>query len=65
MNKENLKVNGSGVSDPTAYAVIKKDWIEKRFHDLINHIFYICNMAGFYVEGRICLVDKKTGRKFD
>jgi len=60
---EELKKNGSGYTDPTAYKAIKK--VEKeseRFHRLLNTIFYICDLAGFHVEGRIVLKDKETGR---
>ena len=35
---------------------------EERFNKLLGHIFYICGLAGFHVEGRIKLKDKKTGR---
>lgn len=34
----------------------------ERFYNLLNTIFYICNLAGFHVEGRIVLTDKKTGK---
>lgn len=60
---EELKKNGSGYTDPTAYKAIQK--VEKeseRFHRLLNTIFYICDLAGFHVEGRIVLKDKETGR---
>ena len=62
--------NGSGYYDPTAYKAMKrveadekrygKDY--ERFYNLLTIIFYICNLAGFHVEGRITLVDKKTGK---
>lgn len=38
----------------------RKDY--ERFYNLLNTIFYICNLAGFHVEGRIVLTDKKTGK---
>lgn len=31
----------------------------RRFHRLVNKIFDICEQAGFHVEGRIVLDDKK------
>ena len=64
---DNLKLNGSGYVDPTAYKAIKH--VEKtkkeeraRHFKLLNTLFYICEMAGFEVQGRIVLKDKKTGR---
>ena len=60
---EELKKNGSGYNDPTAYKAIQKvDKESERFHKLLNTIFYICDLAGFHVEGRIVLRDKETGR---
>lgn len=60
---DDLKINGSGCYDPTAWKAIKKiDEENKRYHDLLNHIFYICKLAGFAVEGRIVFRDKKTGK---
>ena len=63
MYDNDLKRNGFGYPDPTAYQAlknIKKE--EDRFHKLLNTIFYICNIAGFRIEGRITLIDEKTGR---
>lgn len=63
MAKDDLRKNGSGYSDPTAYKAIKKvDDDDERFHKLLNTIFTICELAGFRVEGRIVLQDKETGR---
>lgn len=64
MPKDNdLKRNGSGYYDPTAYAAIKKvDEEDEKFHKLLHTIFYICKLAGFEVEGRIVLTDIETGR---
>ena len=33
-----------------------------RFHDLLDTIFYITELAGFEIEGRIVLKDCKTGK---
>lgn len=61
-NKD-LKKNGSGYYDPTAYKAIRKADIEReRFMKLLDTIFTICEYAGFHVEGRITLKDKKTGK---
>jgi len=58
-----LKRNGSGYYDPTAYEAIKNvDNESDRFYKLLDTIFSICDLAGFHVEGRITLRDKKTGR---
>ena len=35
---------------------------KNRFDKLLRTIFYICDVAGFRIEGRITFVDKKTGR---
>ncbi|OPX92166.1 MAG: hypothetical protein A4E52_00107 [Pelotomaculum sp. PtaB.Bin013] len=63
MNDRDLRKNAEGYFNPTAYEAIKN--IEKeneRFHKLLHTIFYICEVSGFEIEGRIVLVDKKTGR---
>ena len=65
-----LSRNGSGYYDPTAYKAMKRVEADEkkygrdyeRFYNLLNTIFYICNLAGFHVEGRIVLADKKTGK---
>lgn len=63
MHDRKLFENGEGYSDPTAYAVLKKEEEEyERFHKLLNTIFYICEMAGFHLENRIVLKDNRTGR---
>lgn len=62
-NGNNPFRNSSGYSDPTAYEAIKRvDEEENRFHKLLHTIFYICEMAGFEIDGRIVLVDKRNGR---
>lgn len=65
LDKKNLEF----YDDPTAFMALNN--IEKselksysRFYKLLNTIFYLCNLAGFYIEGRIVLVDKMTGKKF-
>jgi hypothetical protein len=63
MNDRDLRKNAEEYSDPTAYEAIKNiDKEDERFHKLLHTIFYICNVAGFEIEGRIVLLDKKTGR---
>ena len=67
---KDLSRNGSGCYDPTAYKAMKRVEADERkygrdyerFYNLLNTIFYICELAGFHVEGRIVLTDKKTGK---
>ena len=63
-NRNDPRRNSFGYSDPTAYAVISKisEEEDERFHKLLHAIFYICELAGFEIEGRIVLVDKRNGR---
>ena len=63
MKDVDLKKNASGYSDPTAYKAIKKvDKDIDRYHKLLNTIFNICQLSGFKIEGRIVLIDRKTGK---
>ncbi len=63
MNDRDLRKNAEEYSDPTAYEAIKNiDKEDKRFHKLLHTIFNICELSGFQIEGRIVLVEKKTGR---
>lgn len=39
-----------------------KNLDEERFRKLLRTIFYICDIAGFRIEERIVLTDKRTGR---
>lgn len=66
---DNLSRNGSGYYDPTAYQAMKNVMEDEssfdesdRFHQLLETIFYITELAGFHIEGRIVIKDKKTGR---
>ena len=62
--------NEYGYLDKTAHDAIKNvrnmsETSEEeitRFKRLLGTIFYICELAGFEVRGRIILVDKKTKR---
>lgn len=62
MNDRELKKNGSGYPDPTAYKAIKNLEDDERFYKCIHTIFHICELAGFEVEERLTLKDKKTGK---
>lgn len=58
-----LKRNDSGYLDPTAEKALRKiDKDNEKHEELLKHIFYVCNLAGFQIEGRIVLRDRKTGR---
>lgn len=58
--------NASGYMDLTAYEAIKaadRDAdAEARFRKLLGTLFYICDLAGFHIEGRLEIKDKKTGK---
>lgn len=63
---KNLKKNGEGYSDPTAYRAIKNvddaANSQARFRKLLEIIFDACELAGFHLEERIVVKDKRTGR---
>lgn len=70
MDKD-LKKNGEGYPDPTAYKAIKKvdeepvnkvDDADERFNKLLHTIFNICELSGFHIEGRIVVKDVKSGK---
>ena len=55
--------NSEGYSDPTAYEALKDfDGDYGRFRKVLFAIFRLCELNDFRIEGRITLVDKKTGR---
>lgn len=64
--KKDPRRNASGYMDLTAYEAIKnadrEADAEARFKRLLATIFYICDLAGFRIEGRLTIVDKKTGK---
>ena len=63
MRDRDIRYNKEGYKDPTAYAVLKKEQAEEeRFKRLMATIFYICENAGFHIEERIVIRDKRTGR---
>ena len=64
-NDSDLRRNGSGYNDPTAYQAIKnveKDEDYERFRKLLEAIFTICELSGFHIEGRLAIKDKRTGK---
>ena len=65
--KNDPRRNASGYMDPTAYHAIRnverqEADAEARYKKLLSTIFYICDLAGFHIEGRIEIRDKKTGK---
>lgn len=65
-DRNDIRFNDEGYYDPTAFEVMKSiDEYEnecRRFYKLLKSIFRLCSIAGFEIEGRIVLIDKKTGR---
>jgi len=70
----NLKKNGSGCSDPTAFAAIKKVGRngklkprnrEKDVTDMMSIIKRILDVMDFRLEGRLVLIDKQTGKRYE
>lgn len=66
MIDRDIRYNGSGYPDPTAYQAIKHIQAEEketeRLHKLLNLIFMICELSDFIVVERITLRDKRTGK---
>ena len=63
MTERDQRKNAEGYADPTAYEAIRNvDKDDERFPRLLHTIFYICELAGFQIEGRVVLVDKRNGK---
>lgn len=64
--KNDPRLNASGYMDMTAYEAIRnvdrEAESEARLKKLLSTIFYICDLAGFHIEGRLTIKDKKTGK---
>lgn len=59
----NPRKNAERYSDTTAFEALRNiDKEDDRFHKLLHTIFYLCELAGFEIEGRVVLIDKQTGR---
>ena len=66
MKDRDLKRNGSGYIDMTAYEAIKHAEIEReRYQKMIGCILRMCELGGFHVENHIVLKDKKTGKVWE
>lgn len=61
-----IRKNGEGYPDPTAYEAIKRaepvDWEKERFMKVVGCILRICELSGFYLEEKLVLRDKRTGK---
>lgn len=67
MTAKDDRKNAEGYNDPTAYNAIKnveqeQDKDDARFHQLLNTLFSLCELADFHIEGRVVLKDKRTGK---
>ena len=40
----------------------EQDKDDARFHQLLNTMFSLCELADFHIEGRVVLKDKRTGK---
>lgn len=62
-NENDMKRNGSGYVDSTAYKAIKNlERDQERFQKLLDTIFNICELSGFHIEERIIVKDMRTGK---
>lgn len=65
MSRKDPRKNASGCWDITAYEAIKKADAaaeQERISKVIKTIKNICELAGFSIEERIVLKDKRTGK---
>lgn len=70
MTAKDDRKNAEGYNDPTAYNAIKnveqeQDKDDVRFHQLLNMLFSLCELADFHIEGRVVLKDKRTGKVWE
>ena len=65
-SKKDPRRNASGYMDLTAYEALRnierEEEAEERFKKLLTTIFTICDLAGFRIEERLIIRDKKTGK---
>ena len=54
--------NSEGYKDLTAHAAMTNVTDKDKVGKLMKTIFAACDKAGFRIEGRIVLVDKKSGK---
>ena len=62
-NKNDVKKNASGYSDPTAAeAITHADEAYDRFNKLLGIIVKLCEISGFHLESKIIVRDNETGK---
>lgn len=62
-DRNNPRRNSEGYMDTTSYLAIRNiENDDERFHKLLRTLKDTCDSAGFEIEGRIVLTDKKTGK---
>jgi hypothetical protein len=60
-----LKRNGSGYVDPTAYkAITNVSEEDKKVSKVIKTLQAVAHLAGYEIVGRVALRDKETGREW-
>lgn len=60
---DDIRRNGSGYVDPTAHKAIKNvSEKEKEIKKVIKTLQSVAHLAGYNIEGRIALIDNKTGK---
>ena len=57
---DTYKVGTVANSCSTMHKIQAKD--DARFHQLLNMLFSLCELADFHIEGRVVLKDKRTGK---
>lgn len=68
---DNPRKNGSGCNDPTAYEALKniesrpRTQRDKAVSDFVAIVKKLAEIADFEISGRIVLVDKQTGRRYE
>lgn len=68
LNDHDLKYNGEGYVDPTAYEALSNVEAEQvcseryRFNRLRGCLLRVCELAGFKIEGPLVLRDLRTGK---
>lgn len=59
------KKNKEEYSDPTCYNALNRLDEDNKVHKIMKMIFTLLDLTGFYLDGRITLVSKKTGRTWN
>jgi hypothetical protein len=53
----------NGLADKVAYKLHKEELVESdRYYNLLDHIMYMCELAGFEINGKLELKDLETGK---